>query len=65
MNKKTIEEIQANKRLDTLENEVEESEKIETKSEVDVLEKLEKELAALMQRVEDSFGLPPSFFEKN
>ena len=31
----------------------------------DVLEKIEKELAALMQRVEDSFGVPPSFFEKN
>ena len=45
--------------------EVEDSEETETKSEVDALEKLEKELAALMQRVEDSFGLPPSFFEKN
>ena len=31
----------------------------------DILEKIEKELAALMQRVEDSFGVPPSFFEKN
>ena len=31
----------------------------------ETLEKLEKELAALMQRVEDSFGVPPSFFEKN
>ena len=31
----------------------------------DALEKIEKELAALMQRVEDSFGVPPSFFEKN
>ena len=31
----------------------------------DALEKLERELAALMQRVEDSFGVPPSFFEKN
>ena len=34
-------------------------------NDVDILEKIEKELAALMQRVEDSFGVPPSFFEKN
>lgn len=31
----------------------------------DILEKLEKELAALMQRVEDSFGVPSNFFEKD
>ena len=31
----------------------------------DILEKIERELAALMQRVEDSFGVPPSFFEKD
>lgn len=71
LDKKKIEEIQANKRLKTLEIEDEDSEETETKSEVDAfakldtLEKLEKELAALMQRVEDSFGLPPSFFEKD
>ena len=37
----------------------------ETLPQGDTLEKLERELAALMQRVEDSFGVPPSFFEKN
>ena len=65
LDKKKIEEVQTNKRLKTLEIEDKYSEETETKSEVDALEKLEKELAALMQRVEDSFGLPPSFFEKN
>lgn len=64
LDKKKIESIQESKRLKI---EVEDSKETETKSEVklDALEKLEKELAALMQRVEDSFGVPPSFFEKN
>ena len=70
LDKKKIESIQESKRLNAQllsasKIEVEDSEETETKSEVDALEKLEKELAALMQRVEDSFGLPPSFFEKN
>ena len=68
LDKKKIESIQESKRLKYVSKiEVEDSEETETKSEVklDALEKLEKELAALMQRVEDSFGVPPSFFEKN
>lgn len=68
LDKKKIESIQESKRLNCASKiEVEDSEETETKSEVklDALEKLEKELAALMRRVEDSFGIPPSFFEKN